>query len=185
MRLFAVLFGVLFVGALAIPLGSSPPADTCGASCLGPIQQARAEGVVRPVTFAQPPAAPPFAAPGPQPVRYGAFSLARPPSFRYGVAVGQRDRRAAQEAAEASCRATPRGCSQIIEFTDTCIAVTEGIKRVALVITADPRTYEVRGIDHGTASNPADAQQAALRECQARERGALNCRVVQTACGPR
>lgn len=175
MKLVAVLFGALFVGALAIPLGSPPPADTCGTSCVSPIQ---------PVAFSQPPATP-LAAPGPQPVRYGAFSLARPPSFRYGVAVGQRDRRAAQEAAEASCRSTPRGCSQIIEFTDSCIAIAEGIKRIALVITSDPRTYEVRGIDYGTASNPADAQQAAMRECAARERGALTCRVVQSVCGPR
>ncbi|MDB5380309.1 MAG: hypothetical protein JWR00_4755 [Rubritepida sp.] len=185
MKLVAVLFGVLFVGALAIPLGSPPPADTCGTSCLHPIQQARAEAVVQPIAFSPPLAGPPSAPTGLQPRRYGAFSLARPPSFRYGIAVGQRDRRAAQDAAEAGCRSTPRGCSQIIEFSDTCIAITEGVKRVALIMTSDPRTYEVRGIDYGTASNPADAQQAAMRECQARERGALHCRVVQSACGPR
>jgi len=185
MKLITVLFGVLFVGALAVPSGGLPPTDTCGTPCVSPIPQARAEGVLQPVALSQPPAPPPLAAPGPQPVRYGAFSLARPPSFRYGVAVGQRDRRAAQEAAEASCRSSPRGCSRVIEFTDNCIAVTEAIKRVALFITSDPRTYEVRGIDYGTASNPADAQRAAMRECQARERGALNCRVVQSVCGPR
>lgn len=180
MKLFAALLGILFVGALAIPLGSPPPADTCGTSCRAPIQQAHAEGLTQPVALSQP-----LATPAPPPQRYGAFSLARPPSFRYGVAVGQRDRRAAQDLAEAGCRASPRGCSQIVEFTDACIAVTEGIKRVALVITSDPRTYELRGIDFGTASNPADAQEAAMRECRARERGALTCRVVHAACGPR
>lgn len=180
MKLLAVLLGVVFVGALAIPLGSPPPADTCGTACVSPIQQARAEGAVQTAAFSQP-----LAAPAPQPVRYGALSIARPPSFRYGVAVGQRDRRAAQDAAEASCRSAPRGCGQVVEFTDSCIAVTEAVKRIALVMTSDPRTYEVRGIDYGTASNPADAQQAAMRECQARERGALTCRVVQSVCGPR
>lgn len=180
MKLFAALVGILFVGAIAIPLGSQPPADTCGTACVGPAQQARVEGAVQTAAFSQP-----LATPAPQPQRYGAFSLARAPSFRYGVAVGQRDRRSAQEVAEDSCRSTPRGCSQIVEFTDACIAVTEGVKRIALVITSDPRTYELRGIDYGTASNPADAQQAAMRECQARERGALTCRVVQSVCGPR
>ncbi|TCH97393.1 DUF4189 domain-containing protein [Roseococcus sp. SYP-B2431] len=185
MKLVAVLVGVFFVVALTIPLGSPGPGDNCGTSCIRAVPQARATGVVQSVAFAQPLAAPSPATPAPSAVRYGAFSLARPPSFRYGVAVGQRERRAAQEAAEASCRSSPRGCSRIVEFTDACIAVTEGIKRVALFITSDPRTYEVRGIDYGTASNPADAQQAAMRDCQARERGALNCRVVQTLCAGR
>lgn len=171
----AILFAVLFVGALVVPMGAAPPADACGTSCLnGPIHQARADAIP-----------PPLAVSAPRPVTYGAFSLARPPSFRFGVAVGQRDRLAAQEAAEASCRSSPRGCSRIVEFTDSCIAVTEGIRRLGLFITSDPRTYEVRGIDYGTASNPADAQRLAMRDCQSRERGALNCRIVQTACGAR
>lgn len=180
MKLFTALLGVLFLGALAVPLGNPPPVDACGTACGPSNHQAWAEGVAQPVAHSGS-----LAAPAPQPVRYGAFSLARPPSFRYGIAIGQRDRRAAQEAAEAACRSSPRGCSQIIEFTDACIAVTEGIKRVALIVTSDPRTYEVRGIDYGTASNPADAQQAAMRECQARERGQLTCRVVQSVCSPR
>lgn len=180
MKLFAALLGALFLGAIAVPLGNPSPVDSCGTECGTPIHPAGAERVAQPVAFSQP-----LAAPAPQPLRYGAFSLARPPSFRYGIAVGQRDRRAAQEAAEAACRSSPRGCSQIIEFTDACIAITEGIKRVALIVTSDPRTYEVRGIDYGTASNPADAQQAAMRECRARERGQLTCRVVQSVCSPR
>jgi hypothetical protein len=180
MKLFAVLSGMLFVGALAIPVGGRPPADTCRASSVGAIHQACAGAVVQPVAFSQP-----VGVTAPQQVRYGAFSLARPPSFRFGVAVGQRDRHAAQEAAEAACRSSPRGCSQIIEFTDNCISITEGVKRIALVMTSDPRTYELRGIDYGTASNPADAQHAAMQQCQSRERGALTCRVVQSVCGPR
>lgn len=171
MKLLVALVGALFLGALAIPLGSTRPASDCGPSC---------QGSIHPASFSTP-----LSSPSPQPVRYGAFSLARPPSFRFGVAVGQRDPRAAQEVAEASCRSSPRGCSQIVEFTDACIAVTEGVKRIALVMTSDPRTYEVRGIDHGTASNPADAQEAAMRACQGRERGALSCRVVHSVCGPR
>ena len=177
MKLVDGLTGMLFVTALVTPLGSSLPADSCGSSCARAISQLRAQPVVQPRNVSHPIA--------PRPATHGAFSLARPPSFRYGVSVGQRDPRAAQEAAEASCRSAPRGCSRIVQFTDSCIAVTEAIKRVGLFITSDPRTYEVRGIDHGTASNPADAQQAALRECQARERGALTCRVVQTLCGGR
>lgn len=164
MKLFAALLGLVFLGALMVPRNSQEPA--------GHIPRAQAGGMVAPAAF-------------PPPVRYGAFSLARPPSFRYGIAVGQRDRQAAQEMAEAGCRASSRGCSQIIEFTDPCIAVTEAVRRVALVMTSDPRTYEMRGIDYGTASNPADAQEAAMQACRARERGALTCRVVQSVCGPR
>ncbi len=176
MKLFTVLVGIFLAAARVVP-GGRPPADACGADRT----EVRFPGGDAPL----PSRSHPIADPAPAPIRHGAFSLARPPSFRFGVAVGHRNREAAREAAEAGCRSAARGCSQIVEFTDACVAVAEGVRRVALVMTRDPRTFEVRGIDHGTASNPADAQRAALRECAARERGVLHCRLLQVSCGPR
>nr|WP_314074450.1 DUF4189 domain-containing protein [uncultured Roseococcus sp.] len=179
MKLSRVLAGGILLAALLVPMGN-PPADACGVGCLEALRPGGAWGGAplpshsRPLPDAAPP-----------PVRYGAFSLARPPSFRFGVAVGHRDPRAAREAAEAGCRSVPRGCTQIVEFTEACVAVAEGVRRVALIMTSDPRTYEVRAIEIGTASNPADAQRAALRECASLERGALHCRLLQVSCGPR
>ncbi|WP_424812869.1 DUF4189 domain-containing protein [Roseococcus sp. YIM B11640] len=171
-RLFGLLTAMLFVGLLAIPVGTRAPSG-CGNACA-----AGARNLSSSISALEPAAAM-------QPPRYGAFYLARMPSMRYGVSVGQRDPRAAQDAAEAQCRSAPRGCAPVAEFTDACIAVAEGIKRIALVVTSDPRTYELRAIAHGTASNPADAQAAALRECAAREGGRLTCRIAHQVCGPR
>ncbi|MDB5412082.1 MAG: hypothetical protein JWR10_417 [Rubritepida sp.] len=71
------------------------------------------------------------------------------------------------------------------EFTETCAAVVEGIRRVGLFITSDPNTYRVQAITHGVASNPADAQEVAMRDCGEREGGRLTCRLRQQACGAR
>lgn len=118
---------------------------------------------------------------------FGAFYLGTPPGMSYGVSVGQRDRNQAHRLAESSCRGRGGSCRVQTEFNDACVAVMEGVRRApsALFMTSDPRTYVVRAITLGHASNPADAERMARNACGLRERGALTCRIVHAECGAR
>lgn len=118
---------------------------------------------------------------------FGAFYLGMPPSMSYGVSVGQRDRTQAHRVAETACRGRGGNCAVQTEFNDVCVAVMEGVRRSpsAFFMTSDPRTYVVRAITLGNASNPADAERMARDACALRERGALTCRIVHAECGAR
>jgi len=124
---------------------------------------------------------------GEPPVTHGSIYLATPPNMSFGLVVGQRDRLSAHRMAEASCRRAGASCAMVQDFTLPCAAIVEGVRRVtgALFMTNDPKTYHVRAITHGVASNPADAGRMALDTCRQRERGALTCRIVFAECGPR
>ena len=152
-----------------------------------PPQQQRGRGAAPPPGSAQ--AASP-AVPSPQPrpgALYGAFYIGIPPSMSYGIAVAQRDRSQAHRLAEIACRGRGGNCSLQTEFSEICVAVMEGVRRApsAFFMTSDPRTYIVRAVTLGNASNPADAERSARDACMARERGALTCRIVHAECGAR
>jgi len=154
------------------PFGVAPPPSTMGAqSPSGTPSPTPPQGANDPL---------------PPPMTFGAVYIAKPP-LGYGVAVGERDRLSAHRAAESACRASGASCVMAEDFVLPCAAVVEGVRRspAALFMTSDPRTYLVRALTHGTASNPADAERIAMEACRMHERGGLTCRIVAARCGPR
>jgi hypothetical protein len=148
-----------------------------------------------PVALAAAPVAAPTAAqmggsPLAQPVAAGALHgvifAARTPSSGYGLVVGQRDRLAAHRQAEEACRQTGAGCRAILEFTQACGAVAQGVRRAesALFITSDPRTFVVTSTSAGAGLTRAQAEAEAVADCRMMNPSA-SCRVVASNCGPR
>jgi hypothetical protein len=150
-------------------------------------QQQQGRGASPPPTAQAAGRAPPPTRPGGPARTYGTFYLGIPPSMSYGVSVGQRDRTQAHRLAETACRARGGNCAVQSEFNDICVTIVEGVRRSpsAFFMTSDPRTYVVRAITLGNASNPADAERMARDACALRERGALTCRIVHAECGAR
>jgi len=175
--------------------GSQPVLRECLARCTAgqPISREHPFGVAPVATPAQstsgtPAHTPPQGAAEPPPpqVTFGAVYISKPPTG-FGLAVGESDRLSAHRTAESACRATGTNCILAEDFVLPCAAVVEGVRRSpsALFMTSDPRTFLVRALTHGTASNPADAERIATEACRMQERGGLTCRVVFARCGPR
>ena len=123
----------------------------------------------------------------PAPVRsHGAVYGARTPSAAFGMVVGDADRLAAHRGAERACTATGQGCRLIAEFTDSCGAAAQGIKRSqwALFITSDPNSYVVTSLSAGSGATQQAAERQAVADCRSRDPQA-NCRIVASACTPR
>lgn len=117
-------------------------------------------------------------------VTHGAIYGARTPSGAYGLVVGSSDRLAAHASAERQCSAGGPGCRVLAQFTASCGAVAQGVRRSgwAMFMTADPNTYVVTSINAGSGGSQPAAEQQALQECRNRDPQA-NCRVVAAACG--
>lgn len=210
-------FGATFCAALVALPAAGQPSDACRIACgaeqaAGPIAlracfarcaageapappspppQAASRGRAAAAAGSPPrPATPPRtdpAAPAQPPASYGALYLAVPPRMHFGMAVGARDRLVAHQDAELSCRRQGGSCVLAQSFTEPCLAVVEGARRVkgVMFMTRDPSTYHVSVLTHAIANNPADAERQAIADCALRARGTLTCRLVLAACGPR
>jgi hypothetical protein len=117
---------------------------------------------------------------------HGVVFAARTPSSGYGLIVGQRDRLAAHRQAEEACRQNGAGCRAILEFTQACGAVAQGVRRAesALFITSDPRTFVVTSTTAGSGATRAHAEAEAVADCRMTNPNA-SCRIVASNCGPR
>lgn len=135
---------------------------------------------------ATPVAAQPAAQPAAAGALHGVIFAARTPSSGYGLVVGQRDRLAAHRQAEEACRQAGAGCRAILEFTQACGAVAQGVRRAesALFITSDPRTFVVTATSAGAGLTRAQAEAEAVADCRMMNPSA-SCRVVASNCGPR
>lgn len=116
---------------------------------------------------------------------HGVIFAARTPASGYGLVVGQRDRLAAHRQAEEACRQNGPGCRAILEFTQACGAVAQGVRRAesALFITSDPRTFVVTSTSAGAGATRAQAEADAMADCRSTNPSA-SCRVVAASCGP-
>ena len=161
--------------------------EICGRLCASLGSADQRDCIARCATGQQRNPEPPATGEGEPPVTHGSIYLATPPNMSFGLVLGQGDRLTAHRMAEAACRRGGASCAMVQDFTLPCAAIVEGVRRVtgALFMTNDPKTYHVRAITHGVASNPADAGRMALDTCRQRERGALTCRIVFAECGPR
>lgn len=132
------------------------------------------------------PAAPPVAQPVATGALHGVVFAARTPSSSFGLVVGQRDRLAAHRDAENTCRQNGGGCRAILEFTQACGAVAQGVRRAdsALFMTSDPRTFVVTSTSAGAGVTRAQAEAEAIADCRMTNPSAT-CRIVAADCGPR
>ncbi|NKE43707.1 DUF4189 domain-containing protein [Roseomonas frigidaquae] len=122
--------------------------------------------------------------PGTQPgTGHGAIYAARAPSAAFGLVVGEPDRMAAHRRAERSCAATGPGCRMLAEFTESCAAAAQGVRRSqwALFMTSDPASYTVTSLSAGSGRTKGQAEQQAVAECRARDPMAT-CRIAASAC---
>ena len=95
------------------------------------------------------------------------------------------ERMTAHRIAEATCRRQSGSapCRPLVETADRCLAVAQGVRATAVVITADPRSFIVSHYGTGTGAEAAAAEAAALRDCAGRLGPGLTCRLAATSCG--
>jgi hypothetical protein len=114
---------------------------------------------------------------------HGVIFAARSPSAGYGLVVGERDRLAAFRQAEARCTQAGPGCRVVAEFTTSCGAVAQGVRRhrSAFIMTSDASTFDVLSTSAGTGETREAAERDALAECRGRDPQAT-CRIAAVQC---
>ncbi|MBS7791893.1 DUF4189 domain-containing protein [Roseococcus sp. SDR] len=117
------------------------------------------------------------------PATHGVIFAARSPSAAFGLVVGERDRLAAFRNAEARCTQAGPGCRIVAEFTTSCGAVAQAVRRhrSAFLMTSDASTFEVLSAHAGTGETREAAERDALAECRSRD-GHATCRIAAVQC---
>ncbi len=193
-----MLVMMLLVPGLA---GASSPAAMCAGECAAQSNQAACmircraahdflnqqrhamvnSGMPRPAAQ-QRVASGPVSAQPPRGQRWGAIYAALPPTPAIGTNEGAVGRDIVHARAEGACRAQARGdCRLLTEFNSGCGAAAQATRLIAVVQTHDPSVNRVTFVTAANGPTRADAERAALAQCNGRDRSA-SCRVVAALC---